>query len=255
MDWMGAAGAARVMAPNGDIANKSYRTKAAKRKAEREAALAASISRSIEDNPIVQGARTCPISDGERRAWEERTARAQRAKDAQREGRKAPAPKRASRPPPPPSKLYAAAMSCAAACDTRLEKVAVPVLQLIVALTNKGVAWPTKKWLAEKLGVCTKTIQRALASLRKWGYLGELELRKNAIGWCVGQVLRITEAVKPIFKRKGYKKRPKAPKNRGNQGGTKLSPIQIPSVSEITSSQRSPEKIDLTDHARQAGPP
>jgi len=90
--------------------------------------------------------------------------------------------------------------------------MAVLVLQLIVALTNKGVAWPTKKWLAEKLGVCTKTIQRALASLRKWGYLGGLELRKNAIGWCVARFCALPGPQSRSSSARAIRSAPKRPK-------------------------------------------
>ena len=215
------------MAPNGDITNEPYRIRAAKRKAEREATLTAAVARSKQSSAIVEAALTRPVSEEERRAWEERTVRAQRAKDAQREGRKAAAPKRASRPPPPPSRLYAPEMACDAARDTRLVHGAVRCLQLIHALQRGQLPRPTKRWLAEQLDTSTRTVQRYLKQLRELGYIAVEEIR-TVTGWMVGQVVRVTKKALPFFRRF-------APKVRMTLGETDLSSIKIPSVSESTS--------------------
>jgi DNA-binding transcriptional ArsR family regulator len=233
MDRMGAAAAARAMAPNGGITNEPYRTRAAKRKADREAALASSVRKSMEQNELLQSARSKTVTDEERRAWEMRTERAQRALDARREERRAPAPKRASRPAPKPSRLYSPEMACDAARDTRLMHGAARCFQLIHAVQRGQLPRPTKRWLAEQLGVSQRTVQRYLRQLRELGYIAVEEIR-TATGWMVGQVVRVTKKALPFFRRF-------APKNGMTLGETVLSPIQIPPVSESTSRHRPPE--------------
>jgi len=226
MDRMGAAAAARAMAPDGGITNEPYLTRAVKRKAERNAALAASVRKSAEQNELIQSARSNSVTDEERRAWEMRTERAQRALDARREGRRAPGPKRAARPAPRPSRLYSPEMACDAARDTRLMHGAVRCFQLIHALQGGQLPRPTKRWLAEQLGVCQRTVQRYLKQLRELGYIAVEEIR-TAAGWMVGQVVRVTKKALPFFRRF-------AQEGGRTLGETALSSREIPSVSEST---------------------
>ncbi len=238
---MGAAAAARAMALKGDITQEPYRTRAAKRKADREAALASSVRKSMSQNELAQSAQSKTVTDEERKAWEARTERAQRAMDAQRQGRKAPPPTRASRPAPRPSRLYSPEMACDAARDTRLMHGAARCFQLIYALQRGQLPRPTKRWLAEQLGVCQRTVQRYLKQLREFEYIAIEEIR-TATGWMVGQVVRVTKKALPFF-------RQFTPKIRMVLGETGLSPKKIPSVSESTSQDFRYRKSGLSDRS------
>lgn len=226
---MGAAAAGRAMTPSGVFTPEPYRNREEKRKADRAAALAAAVAKTARSNPIIQASQAGGVTDDERRMWEERTVRAQRAMDAQREGRRTRRA-RADRPPPPASRLYAPDMSCDAARDARLPAGAVRCLQIIQALQKGQQPRPTKTWLAAQLAVSTRTVQRYLADLRQYGYIAT-NLIANAAGWVIGQVVRVTNAVLPFFRRFSDKKPRKL-------GETIMSPIQIPTVSESTSSMR-----------------
>ena len=229
MDFEGAAAAARAMAPNGGIAPESYRTNAEKRKAERAAALVASLTRSMQGNELVQASRARPVTEEERKAWEDRAVRAQRAKEAQRSGKRAPVPKRAPKAPPKPSRLYSPEMSCDAARDVELSKGARVCLQLIHAVQRGRTPIIHRAWLADRLGVSVRQVQRYLHQLRECGYIVVTELR-TAKNWMIGQIIRVTEAVQPFFRRAGWKKR-------RNPGETFLSHLQIASLSDSTCTQ------------------
>ncbi len=222
MERQGAATVARAGSPTRDPATTGYGTPAERRKAAMATALAASRAAS----PIIQAAQT-PLTPTEVNEWEARSARQQRAKDAQRAGQRTAPPPRADRPPPRPSRLYAPPMACDAARDTRLSSGAVRCLQIIHALQRGHQPRPTKAWLAEQIGVSARQVQRYLAELREWGYIAT-DLIRTAAGWVVGQVVQITDAVKPYFWRRRSK-------TGGKLGETSVSPYQIAPLSDSTS--------------------
>ena len=223
---MGAATAARATTPYGVVTQEPYRNRQEKRKAERAALLAAAVASASRANHIVQSAQSGAITDTERLVWEQRTIRAQRAKDAQGKPSEAPAPRRTSNPPPPHSRLFAPAMSCDAARDTRLSKGARLALQLIHAVQKGRTPIIHRAWLADRLGVCARQAQRYIAELRRFDLVTVSEVR-TAKGWMIAQIIRITAAVLPFFQRS-------RPKKGGNPGETNSSPLQIPLVSEST---------------------
>ncbi len=233
---MGAATAGRATAPNGIVTQEPYRNREEKRKAGREAALAACLAGRKQCNALVQDALGGSVGEEEWRAWEERTARALRAKEA-RGIRNASPPKRASRPEPRPSKLYAPEMECDAARDVRLVHGAARCFQLIYALQRGQLPRPTKRWLAEQLGVCTRTVQRYLKQLRLLGYITVDEIR-TATGWMIGQIVRTTRKALPFFRREARRN----PRNLGRQF---CPPKQIPSVSVSTNEEAFPNSLQL----------
>lgn len=233
MERMGAATAGRATTPNGVATHEEYLTRAAKRKDDRKAALAAVVAKAALSNPLVLSARAGSVTDEERIAWEERTGRAQRAKDAQSGGQRK-RHSRANRPPPPPSRLYAPAISCDAARDERLSSGAVRCLQLIQAVQRGRKPRISKSWLAMQLHVHVRTVQRYLSQLRETHYI-ETDPIFNSAGWMIGQIVRVTKSVLPYF----FRKRKEIC---GKLGETKLSPKQIPSGS-VTTSKSSPDKI------------
>jgi hypothetical protein len=74
-------------------------------------------------------------------------------------------------------------------------------------------------------------VQRYLKQLQELGYIAVAALC-TASGWMIGQVVRVTKKALPFFKRFTHK-------SGATQGETKMSPIQIPSVSESTFEQTS----------------
>jgi hypothetical protein len=130
--------------------------------------------------------------------WAERSARAARAKEAQRSGQRTPRP-RDQNPAPRPTRLWAKSLSCAAMGDTCLTMGARAALVLIRALTALGERI-SKAGLAKLLGVAPRTVQRYLAVLRERGYI-RTRLIANALGWIVAQAVEITDTVLPPHER------------------------------------------------------
>lgn len=172
----------------------------AERRAQRKEELAERIAQAHKTNRIVQEALA---SDGltaeERERFAQQAQRSAKAKAAQQCGKRAPRPKRASAPYPSESKMFFPAMAADAARDTGLSMGARTCLGFILALSQKK-EMITKAGLAALLGVSIRTVQRYLSALEERGYISR-DLVHSAVGWIVGQIIKITAKVLPFFHR------------------------------------------------------
>lgn len=152
----------------------------------------------IAKTRAAQAAKYRPMKPSEQEAFERywcaRTERSLRAKDAQKEKRRA-ARSRDGNDAPVQSGMWSKSMSCDAAGDTRLTMGARVALQIIRALTARGLR-VSRSGLAVKLGVHPRSAQRYLAELRQCGYI-RTRLIVNRLGWVIGQAIEITEKVLP----------------------------------------------------------
>ncbi len=125
-------------------------------------------------------------------------ARRKRAKDSA--GQKTRAPHRHLRPAPTPSKQWVKPMATTAARDDRLTPQAKALLQVIAARTGKGRETnTTKTTLADIMRRCSRSIQRYIAELVKFGYI-RTQIRKSPrSGLYTGLRIWIMNDVLPYF--------------------------------------------------------
>lgn len=180
--------------------------------ARRDASLAAAIAARRAE--IRAELATAPPPDWA--ALEAKAARSQRALDAQRSAQRTKNP-RASRPAPTPTGFYAQPISLNPVHDERLTRSAVCVLVELRARLMTGAS-TMKAALAAALHMSTRTVQRCLAALEGAGYIGREAIR-TAMGWQIGQTIRLLAAALPPFLRK-------TPKNPGFSGETAPSPYK-----------------------------
>lgn len=125
-------------------------------------------------------------------------ARSKRAKAA-RFGLPAPYPKRWDEKEPKQTRQYANPMSTEYARDKRLVPQAKALLAVIRARCGKGTQTQTTKFtLADMMGRSTRSIQRYIKDLKKFGYI-DVKTRTDRRGWYTGLVIKLTQKVLPYW--------------------------------------------------------
>lgn len=145
-------------------------------------------------------------------------ARSARAKASSGNTRRDP---RAERSAPDDSRQWCREMATTAFRDDRLTPGAKALLAIIVAETGDYEAsgrMLNKGYLARRIGRSTRTIQRYLAQLRRYGYIAAQVIATRA-GWCIGQVIRALPLVRPFW-------HPHNARGRRIQGETELTPTK-----------------------------
>jgi hypothetical protein len=140
------------------------------------------------------------ITDDEQRAdHDQHQKRRQRAKESA--GKRGSDPGRWSNPAPPESRQYGADYSTEAARDSRLTMGAKALLQIIRARCGRTMQTAfTKGTMANLIGRSTRTVQRYIAELERFGYI-KTEIRRGWGGLHSGLIVMISEKVRPFYAR------------------------------------------------------
>ena len=172
----------------------------AEQAAQRKAALAEHIAKTKKENRVVQEALAADgLTAEERERFVQQAQRSERARTAQRDGKRKPKPKRASAPLPSKSKMFIPAMAADGARDTGLTIGAKACLVFIFALSQKR-EMITKAGLAALLSRSIRQVQRYLEELEDRDYITR-DMAHSAAGWVIGQIIKITAKVLPFFQR------------------------------------------------------
>lgn len=138
------------------------------------------------------------ITDAEHRAdHEQHQNRRKRGRESA--GTRASTPARWDNQAPPESRQYGADYSTEAARDTRLTMGAKALLQLIRARCGRTMQTAfTKGTMANLIGRSTRTVQRYIAELERFGYI-KTEIRRGWGGLHSGLIVMISEKVRPFY--------------------------------------------------------
>lgn len=128
---------------------------------------------------------------------------------------------RGERQPPDASRQWVREMATTAYRDDRLTMGAKALLAIIVAETGEHEGrgrMLNKSYLARRIKRSTRTVQRYLAQLRRYGYIAAEAVATRA-GWCVGQILRALPVARPFWHWQNAR-------GRKIQGETQLTPTK-----------------------------
>ncbi|MEH6575653.1 MAG: helix-turn-helix domain-containing protein [Amphritea sp.] len=141
-------------------------------------------------------------ADSDHQSWEVRSQRARVTTYREKPKR------RRNRPAPEQTGQYVHSMSMEVFDDQRLSTFAKTLVIQITALCGKGYHWiGTKPFLAQKMKVTDRTIQRGQSELVEYGYIEKDVAADGKTRMTFGSIYRLTEKLIPLHMRARWKQK------------------------------------------------